>query len=164
MFAKQVVDEDLEYRPVFTPKTGSANVAKHIKFSYLKEKVAEFVGDLLGEVEGLRIAGHVRVCDVHGFESTSDFYHANGFAKISSIVFSASGVRSILELYVPIYKGVLLKPSIMTINGKRRVFSRSELEYYLTSSETVLCQLDGQFTSRPAISHKSNDRTNMFGS
>ncbi|MFA5132468.1 MAG: hypothetical protein WC444_04080, partial [Candidatus Paceibacterota bacterium] len=42
--------------------------------------------------------------------------------------------------------------------------SRSELEYYLTSSETVLCQLDGQFTSRPAISHKSNDRTNMFGS
>ena len=101
----------------------------------LESNAVEFIDKILGEID-FPSNPVIRVGRVKGFSDlTKDVNTVNGTIEIYADFHTLSGVKVCLVLPIPVIKGMLISPSVVSINGSKKVFSQSTIETHIKNLE-----------------------------
>lgn len=113
-------------------------VNAELRFNQLKQLEAEaidFASRVLADFE-FPSAINLHTGRIKGFSDlTKDVNKVNGTIEILAECQTLSGVKINLVLPIPVIKGDLISPAVISINGSKKVFSQSVVETFIKNLE-----------------------------
>lgn len=101
----------------------------------LEANAIDFIDKILGEIE-FPSNPMIKVGRIKGFSDLSQDVNAvNGTIEIYADFNTLSGVKVCLVLPIPVVKGMMIPPSVVSINGFKKVFSQSVIETHIKNLE-----------------------------
>lgn len=154
--AQDVLSKENQRRPVFDEKVVKAHNDRWAKQSYLDEQVLQFAADILDEFN-IPSVPTISIGTLRGFEGgASDFNTKTGYIEVYASFRTMSTVVIRMDLFMPLIRGELYRPSIVRINGKKIVFSPFVVEAVLASAETIRPVFSGLYSNTPNFVHVDN--------
>ena len=101
----------------------------------LEANAIDFADSVLADIE-FPNNPVIRVGRTKGFSDlTKEVNTVNGTIEVYAEFDTLSGVKISMVLPIPVIKGSLISPSVVSINGSKKVFSQAVIESYIKNLE-----------------------------
>jgi hypothetical protein len=160
--AQQALNEVRQRRLIFNEESIKASkTEKQHKLDYIRERAREYMDELLAALN-LPTVPTIEAGAIRGFENNEDFANGTGTVALHGAFMTTSGVRAHFAVKMPLYRGELLKPAVMQVNGRYRTFSNEVFAELLGLAETKFKSLTDMFLSTQSMETEETNNTSLF--
>lgn len=151
--AQEVIHEHNSRRRILPHDLNASKFPRTFTMEHVKDGVLEFVRDFLAEDN---LSAEVKNIIVRGFNESDTTFMGCATAEVGLCFAATSGQTADASVYVPIYKGEVYRPSMMSLEGKKMVFSPALIMQLMKSKESTTVSAKNMYMKNPKFTHEQN--------